>query len=369
MSDKVLDTHSLFIDTSAANKESLSKGDDFELHLNTQSIDADRGQFIRLTLNEFAMYKTFTNVNSNNSAFVTVSDSGTVTTGKHSLTHQNYDTIHDIATDFANKVGAIVVADSTNASVNGFVVSNLKPDATTGINGTTDNIISFRITTQATGVDAAHGLSSFLIQFFEEEGDTFALLGGNRIYGSTPSAENSLTTVILTNTLDFTCFYPAQRSTTSHIYLRTALTTGSSETASLSQETNIEGAPEMSYSSILGRIPVNSEFCIYEPSHDRCYFLDLHQKHLNNIRFFITDHKNRRIGRRPASSQKKTAAGNGNDQSTLGNLSFSCVLRVDVVQSYIPKELQFRTEEPIVNAKSSGVLLDIRHNPNFPQRR
>ena len=366
MSDKVLDTHALFIDTSAANKESLSKGDDFELHLNTQSIDADRGQFIRLTLNEFAMYKTFTNVNSNNSTFVTVSDAGT---NKDSLTHQNYDTIHDIATEFANKVGDIVVGDSTNPSVNGFVVSQLTPDATTGINGTTDNIISFTITTTAAGVAAAHGLTSFLIQFFEEEGDTFALLGGNRIYGSTPSAQNSLTTIILTNTLNFTCFYPAQRSTTSHIYLRTALTTGSSETASLSQETNIGGAPEMSYSSILGRIPVNSEFCIYEPSHDRCYFLDLHQKHLNNIRFFITDHKNRRIGRRPASSQKKTASGTGADQSTLGNLSFSCVLRVDVVQSYIPKELQFRTEEPIVNAKSSGVLLDIRSNPNFPQRR
>lgn len=366
MSDKVLDTHALFIDTSAANKESLSKGDDFELHLNTQSIDADRGQFIRLTLNEFAMYKTFTNVNSNNSTFVTVSNEGT---NKDSLTHQNYDTIHDIATNFANKIGDLVVGDSPNPSVNGFVVSNLRPDATTGINGTTDNIISFRITTQAAGVDAPHQLTSFLVQFFEEEGDTFALLGGNRIYGSTPSTQNSLTTIILPNTLDFECFYPAQRSTTSHIYLRTALTTGSSETASLSQETNIGGAPEMSYSSILGRIPVNSEFCIYEPSHDRCYFLDLHQKHLNNIRFFITDHKNRRIGRRPASSQKKTAAGNGADQSTLGNLSFSCVLRVDVVQSYIPKELQFRTEEPIVNAKSSGVLLDIRSNPNFPQRR
>tara|TARA_R110001606_G_scaffold96663_1_gene213957 strand:+ start:280 stop:447 length:168 start_codon:yes stop_codon:yes gene_type:complete len=55
MTDKVLNTHALFIDTSAADKESLSKGDDFQLHLNTQSIDADRGQFIRVSLNEFAM--------------------------------------------------------------------------------------------------------------------------------------------------------------------------------------------------------------------------------------------------------------------------------------------------------------------------
>ena len=58
MTDKILETHALFIDTSAANKESLSRGDDFELHLNTQSIDADMGQFIRITLNEFSMYKT-----------------------------------------------------------------------------------------------------------------------------------------------------------------------------------------------------------------------------------------------------------------------------------------------------------------------
>jgi len=368
MSDKVLDTHALFIDTSAANKESLSKGDDFELHLNTQSIDADRGQFIRLTLNEFAMYKTFTNVNNNNSTFV-ISNSEVVGGTKTSLTNQNYDTIFDIATEFANKVGAVILADTPNANVDGFVVSALTPDATTGINGTTDNIISFKITTQDGGVDEPHQLTSFLVQFFEEEGDAFALLGGNRIYGSTPSSENSVTVVIGTNTIDVVCLYPAQRSTTSHIYLRTALSTGASETASLSQETNVGGAPEMSYSSILGRIPVNSEFCIYEPSHSRCYFLDLHQKHLNNIRFFITDHKNRRLGRRPASSQTKTAAGTGLDQSTLGNLSFSCVLRVDIVQSYLPRELQFRTEEPIVNAKSGGVLLDIRNNPNFPQRR
>lgn len=364
MADKVLETHALFIDTSTANKESRSKGDDFDLHLNTQSIDADQGQFIRLTLNEFSMYKTFTNVNNNNSTFVIAND---IATSKVTLTNKNYDTLHDIATEFANVVGARMVADSSAAQ---FSVTNLVPDSTSGINGTTDNIISFTITTEnGAGAAVAHGFSSFLVQFFEEEGDAYALLGGNRIYGSTPSSQNSITVSIATNSITFTCLYPGQRSTTSHIYLRTSLSSGSSETASLSQETNIETAPEMSYSSILGRIPVNAEFCVYEPSHDRCYFMDLHQKHLNNIRFFITDHKNRRIGRRPASASLKTASGTGLDQSTLGNLSFSCVIRVDVVQSYLPKEIQFRKEEPIVNAKSSGVLLDIRNNVNFPARR
>ena len=365
MTDKVLNTHALFIDTSAANKESLSKGDDFELHLNTQSIDADRGQFIRVSLNEFSMYKTFTNVNDNNSTFIINNSEATT---KNSIKNQNYDTIYEIADALSNVIGNKMVADTTG-SADSFTVAGLTPDSSTGINGTTDNVISFRITTKAGGVATAHNFTKFLIQFFEEEGDAYALFGGNRIYGSTPSAENSINVLIGTNFIDFVCLYPAQRSTTSHIYLRTSMTTGGSETASLSQETEISSAPEMSYSSILARIPVNSEFCVYEPNSPRCFFLDLHQKHLNNIRFYLTDHKNRRIGRRPASAGLKTAAGSGLDQSTLGNLSFSCVLRVDVVQSYLPKELQFRSDEPIVNAKSGGVLLDIRNNPNFPQRR
>ena len=70
MTEKIVSTHALFIDTASANKESLSRGDDFQLHLNTQSIDVETGQFIRITLNEFCMYKTFTNVNNNNSTFV-----------------------------------------------------------------------------------------------------------------------------------------------------------------------------------------------------------------------------------------------------------------------------------------------------------
>jgi len=359
--NKVVDTHNLFIDTSCANKESLSKGDDFQLHLNTQSIDADAGQFIRITLNEFSMYKTWTNVNNNNFEFVIDSNLGGVT--KNFITKQNYDTLNELAEEFADEIGKRIVADSTGTATT-FSVSDLTPDATTGINGTTDNIISFKITTEnPAGTPVAHNFTSFLVQFYEELGDIYSLLGGNRIYGSTPSVENSIDVTIGTNDITFKCLYPGQRSTTSHIYLRTSLSTGSSETASLASETNVDQASEMAYSSILARIPVNSEFCVLEPSHDRVYFLDLHQRHLNNIKFFITDQHNRRIGRRPASTSTNTAAGTGTQQSTLGNLSFSCVLRVDVVQSYLPKQVQFQQQQPIVNAKkSSSVLLDTRIN-------
>ena len=43
--ERVIDTHNIFIDTSCANKESSTNGDDFQLHLNTQSIDAVTSQY------------------------------------------------------------------------------------------------------------------------------------------------------------------------------------------------------------------------------------------------------------------------------------------------------------------------------------
>jgi hypothetical protein len=200
-----------------------------------------------------------------------------------------------------------------------------------------------------------------LIQLFEEEGDAWALLGGNRIYGSTPSTENSLKTTITTTAIKFECLYPAQRSTTSHIYLRTSLTTGSSETASLGQETDIDTAPEVSYSNVLARIPVNTEFCTYTSNTGREYYLDLHQKHLNNIKLSLTDQHSRRIGRRPASFSSKTASGLNNqdaiDQSTLGNLNFSCVLRVDIVSGGPINETNFQTTQPQIPIRKSGILV------------
>jgi len=353
--ERILDSHNIFVDTSCASKESGSRGDDFALHLNTQSIDADRGQFIRLTLNDFTMYRNWTNVNANNSAFIMSVDGGT-TDSKVSLTKQNYEILHDLATEFSEVVATQLLTDAqgNGSTATGYTISDLTPDNQAGINGTTDNIISFKIT-----FDATHTLTiaDIRIQFFEEEGDIYALLGGNRIYGSTPSTENSVLITGTTTEITVQCLYPAQRSTTSHIFLRTSLTTGATETASLSQETNIDSASEASYSNILAKIPVNSEFCNFTANTGREYFIDLRQKHLNNIRLYLTDQHNRRIGRRPASTGTKTASGSGTEQSTLGNLSFNCVLRVEVIQGGPVNEVQFPKPSPLIPARQTGLLV------------
>jgi hypothetical protein len=268
--------------------------------------------------------------------------------------------VNDIAEEFSSIVAKrlLVEAQTNGSSAGTAVVSNLTPDNQAGINGTTDNIISFTITFNATHT---LNLAHIKIQFFEEEGDTYALLGGDRIYGSTPSTENSVVISGDTTTINVQCLYPAQRSTTSHIFLRTSLTTGATETASLSQEANIENASEASYSNILAKIPVNSEFCNFTANTGKEYFIDLRQKHLNNIRLYLTDQHNRRIGRRPTQTSLKTATGYDNinaiEQSTLGNLNFSCVLRTEVIQGGPINEVQFPRPEPVIPARKTGLLV------------
>ena len=293
MAEKIVETHNLFIDTACANKESQSSGDNFQLHLNTQSIDAVQGQYMRVSLNDFCMYKNFTDVNLNNFEFNIQDDVGLA---KQGLTRQNYETIYDLANDFATQIGNHII--NVVGAVNAFTITNITPSATTSIAGTADNIIRFTINTLNGASPQAHGLTFFSVQFPEEQGECYELLGGNRLYGDGSlilPAVNSIKTTVGLFGIGFECLYPAQRNTTSHIYLRTSLTSGGAETASLTQQTDIENASEVQYSNILAKIPVNTEFCVYKANVDREFFVNLYQSHLNNIRFYITDEHNRPI--------------------------------------------------------------------------
>tara|TARA_B110001452_G_scaffold34400_1_gene26546 strand:- start:221 stop:472 length:252 start_codon:yes stop_codon:yes gene_type:complete len=66
------------------------------------------------------------------------------------------------------------------------------------------------------------------------------------------------------------------------------------------------------------------------------------------MRLFLTDSKNRPLGRL-AGFANKTAAGTGAAQSTTGNLNYSCLLRIDVLEVMTPRTLQtnFAKSTPI----------------------
>jgi len=374
-SEVIVESHNIFIDTDRGDELSHVKGDKFDIDLNTEGIHLEEGQFLRLTLNEFTMYKNWTNVNDNNMTSRIVASDGTRTDSilKVQMDTQNYEFINDIAINYSSKVKAAL---DTFLSATG-AIANILPDGTAGINGTTNNVISFTYT--ITGLSASLGVTKLLLQFPEVEGDAYALLGANRL-----ANENDLTTPGATVTFAETgvapniqfqatisMLYAAQRSTTSNIYLRTSLNTGGTETASLNDETTPDVKSSVLHSNILAKIPVNSEFCVYTSNDGREYFVNVKQKFLSHFRLYLTDEHNRQIGRRPnepvantPNFKSLTLAGGDirNNQSTLGNLNFSCVIRVDVIQQRKPNQA---FTQPFVNptqARQNGILV----NPSKP---
>jgi len=370
-SEVVVHSHNIFVDTDRGEPIlATAKGDKFEIDLNTENVSLDEGQHLRLTLHEFSMYKNWTNVNDNNRLSELIIDTTSAPPLKRAiaLDAKNYEFVSEIALDFSAKFKAVI---DTLFSITGSI-TNLTPDNTTGINGTTDNIISF---TYSAPLTTPTGLTSIVGRCPEGLGDAYALLGCNRIRDTDPDTAKSYD-IAITETasllkLEVKMLYPAQRNTTANIYLRTNLNTGGGETASLNDPNTPEIRSQVVHSSIFAKIPVNSEFCVFRSSTGREYFIDIPQKHLTHFRLFLTDEHNRQIGRRPSDTAANTpnffaqgldGLSLANNQSTLGNLNFSCVIRADIIQQRKPNHA---FTEPFRNptiAHQTGLLL----NPSLP---
>lgn len=337
MSEQIVSSFNIFVDSDRGSPNSISKGDDYHLNLTGVNLDADKGQVIRLTVNNFSMYKTFTNVNAHNSKFMLRNNQDTTGT-QLELLHKNHDTIRAIAQDFADtlKVALLGDAAAANSTATKVVVQDLTPIASAGIAGTSNNVISFKLEFQdATDTPVAHNLTDVKVQFYEklpttdDDSDVFSLLGGNRIHDNTDTTTNSINVAINTSgtTIKFTCLYPAQRHTEQFVYLRTNLTSNSLATSSLEAGNHSRDVTNVHHTNILGRFVIDSEVVQYAAGTGREYFIDLPtQRHLNNIRLYLTDHHGRMLS--------TFAAG----QNTLGNLSFNLVLRCDIIQKRAPNE-------------------------------
>lgn len=362
----LVSSRNLFIDTNRGDKSAGTRGDKYEVDLNTEAIHLDEGQFLRLTLNEFNMYKTWTNVNDNNRRFlIHGTHSGTDFIENVYVDVQNYEVLNDLADNVAEKIQAILDAKSSLTATS---ITNVKPPTSAGINGTSNNIISFLIT-----YPSNPSLSNLKITFPESFGEAYALLGGNRTTDKTSNAPKGWNVTIgggSNNEITFTGFYPAQRSTTSNIYLRTSLNTKASESASLTSDDPDVQHSAVQQSNILAKIPVNSEFCQFNSNTGREYFIDLNQKYLTHFRIYITDEHNRPIGRSLGSASNTPSLGGlgysvgdeEDNQSILGNLNFNCVLRADIIQQRKPREAFTEPYQNPSQARQNGLLV----NPSLP---
>jgi len=328
MSQEVVSSYNIFVDSERYLAPN-SRGDNIYLPLQQTPITCADNQFIRLTLQSFSMYKNFTNVNTNNDTFrytlnQDYSGSGgqTGTINKNvalELTNQNYASLYDLAKEFGTKLASQLETHlNKTATLN---TGSIKPANTTTLAGTTNNIISFEIDI------TAHSIAQpLVIQFKVADGDIFELLGGDRIRNSADTTTASITAdTSNANKVVITCKFPAQLSTQQNIYLRTNVSNTNIQTESFDAGNSdvVGGDNVMGGSRILGKIIIDNEFATFTSGTQMEYFVNLLQKQVNTLQLYLTDSHGRSL---------PFLAG----QTTLGNASFECVIKVDIVQYMSP---------------------------------
>ena len=358
MDGTLVKSFNLFLDSDMPHDIGSSTGDSFDVQMNDVNIDSAQGQFIRLNLTSFSMFKNFPNINQYNSKFVVRSSPGGVDSEtQRELTHTNYETYGDLMTDFANKV---VEGLQTNdpAHTISLVANSVKPDTTKRPGSTTSRIGEFQVTYPNHNASVNNDIR---IQFYEHfldgtNSDIYALLGGDRIRKTFATADDSPSsiqvTVVDANTLKFTCKYPMQLYTEQFVYLHCDSFQGNNmESTSLRPFEGSLGTQsrvcDLHHSTILGRFPIQHEFIHYDAQSEREFFIDLptNLNHLNYAKFRLTGSHGRNLH----------TTGN---QSTLGNLNFSMVLRCDVIQKFNPNQPFTKEKERSVPPRYSNVQTD-----------
>ena len=338
MATEIVNAFNIYIDTERC-LNSTSDGDSINLTLNHVPITCSDNQFIRMSLQNFSAYKSFTNINPNNNMIRITHDGATPQTDKALyLPPANYGSLNDLAKSLADLIGNQLASD--------LVLTYTVPSATLlpPQAGTSDNIISFTLK-----FSGNHGLSTLLIRTLIDDGDSFEILGTNRIRedDGTP-AWHLLNSVNLDlSVLDevtVNCLYNAQLSSQQNVYLKTDINSTSIQTESfVSGNNDTNGGSKISSSQILGRMIVDNDFINFNTSSSDEYCINLSTKIINHMRLFITDSHGRKIP--PNVKYLNNEPVYPTDQLRLGNRSFEAVLKVEIMQYTGQRNNHFITEK------------------------
>jgi hypothetical protein len=339
MATEIINAFNIFIDSERCLNAS-SDGDSIALTLNQHPITCDDNQFIRLSLQNFSAYKSFTNININNNTFrITHNDSTNPQTDKALyIPPANYSSLNDIATAFANSLGTQLGTD--------LGLTYTIPNATLfpPQSGTSDNIIAFTLK-----FSGNHGLTQLLIRTLIDDGDIFEVLGTNRIKEDNGLAswhllESCNVNLSVADEITVQCYYNAQLSSQQNVYLKTDVNSTSIQTESFASGNadNANGS-KMSASNILGRMIVDTDFINFNTSSSDEYSINLSTKMINHMRLFITDSHGRKIP--PNVKYINNIAVYPTDQLKLGNRSFEAVIKVEIMQYTGARNNQLITEK------------------------
>jgi hypothetical protein len=217
---------------------------------------------------------------------------------------------------------------------------------------TSDRVIQFTLTT---GIS----FDSLGITCYRGD-DTYALLGVDEVIS--PTVASSFTITGSGTTWTVKAKYPAQRSTEEHAYLRCDAVNNNLEMSGLSLGVMPTNTNSILSSDILAKIPIDTEFINFNTSSGKEFMMNLPNKTVNSLHFYITDSKARPLGRKIGSETSSSSYGTYGTQTTTGNFNCSFVVKVEIIQAYRPNKLI--TEPPPQNLlylKKQGVM----NNMNF----
>ena len=319
---------------------SSSDGDSINLSLSNTPITCSDNQFIRISLQNFSAYKSFTNINPNNNTFrITHNGSNAQTDKALYIPPGNYSSINDLASKFATILGNQLAADLTLT----YTVPNatlLPPQS-----GTSDNIISFTLK-----FNASHNITDLKIRTLIDDGDTFEVLGTNRISDDdgTPAwhlLDSCNVDLSVTDEVTVNCYYNAQLSSQQNVYLRSDLNSTSIQTESFIAGNNDKNVgSKISSSNILGRMIIDNDFVNFNTASSDEYSINVGSKMINHMRLFITDSHGRKIPPN-IKYQNNVPVYPQSDQLRLGNRSFEAVIKVDILQYTNVRNNQLITEK------------------------
>jgi hypothetical protein len=224
----------------------------------------------------------------------------------------------------------------------------------------------------------AHIIEKLNIECLGTQGDCYAILGAIR-QDKSGSAFNSLEVNLnpdglanpaLSSKIRIRGYFPMQRTTDPYVYLRCSSSqNGGLEMAILNDSaiTSTSNNSDITTSNIIAKLKRDVEFITYDSGMGDEYFINLQQRKISSLNLSLTDSKNRKLGR-IRNATVGTAAGYMNDvtgasaankilvgrryieattegfadntQSTLGNLFFTAVLRVDIIKTGNPARLE-----------------------------
>lgn len=375
-SQSIVNSYNLFIDSgkAAVVGDGQSTGDNYLVHLGDNAIMAEDGEIIRMSLVNFNMFNNIYMVNLNNCKFRVTSDiGGTVRATEVNIPRKNYKTIGAMAAAFGSALSGAVLAQAQAAGSTATTTTDtILPDPATALNATDDRLVSVSMV-----FDAAHGISAgeLFVQCFREVGDSFALLGANGIDGDSTGNNTTDTsfkiTIVNTTTIKVEGFYPAQRMTDPNVYVRVQSHSNGIESIVLSDpignSTTGRYDGEITNSNILAKIHRDVEFINFETGSSDEYFVNLQQRKLTSLRVFLTDSRNRPLGR-PFNSPtlgEGTASGledgagviESKKQNQTGNLFFDAVIKVEIIRVRNPQLLDTMPPPPPLPAREAQSVL------------